>query len=353
MLRLEGFLRLAIHHERLGHPLTRIESPTETPVRPISRRRSLLVVSIALVAGLAIRLGTSVIAAFIGQQEAAASSAQWAGLGTIILGAGVGLLAGCVLAVTAVGIGMRRRTGGRRFTLVFALVLAALQIGLFALEGLGGLAPPSMFDGAPLSLWPLVGVPMLWALPAATVRLIRWRWLAVIAAAGVIVVLVIAGAQKLQADREQTALNAAYHGPSYMPATSPGSPLDGYRLRSVKLPNAFDTYAGAIQISLSYVRPDAGLSNRKYYTIDFSTGQHALFCGGDFGICPTVGTALGRPVFQNVSSGSYGISLDSGVILVGGNVGADEAISILRDLKKASVEEIAALHVDPRYVIGR
>jgi hypothetical protein len=138
-----------------------------------------------------------------------------------------------------------------------------------------------------------------------------------------------------------------------MPATSPGSPLDGYRLRSVKLPNAFDTYAGATQISLSYVRPDAGLSNRKYYTIDFSTGQHALFCGGDFGICPTVGTALGRPVFQNVSSGSYGISLDSGVILVGGNVGADEAISILRDLKKASVEEIAALHVDPRYAIGR
>ena len=117
---------------------------------------------------------------------------------------------------------------------------------------------------------------MLWALPAATVRLIRWRWLAVIAAAGVIVVLVIAGAQRLQADREQSALNAACQGPGYMPATSPGSPLDGYRLRSVKLPNAFDTYVGATQISLSYVRPDTGLSNRKYHTIDFSTGQHAL-----------------------------------------------------------------------------
>ena len=338
---------------QLGYPMTQTQPPVIIPLRPISRRRSLLVAAIALVGALAIRFGITAAAGIIGQWQAAASSTQWAGLGTIILGAAIGLLLGYAIAVTGVAIGMRRRTGGRRFALLFALVLAALQIGLFALEGLGGLANPSVFDGAPLSLWPLVGVPLLWTLPAASVRLIRWRWVAVIAAAGVIVVLVIGGAQKLQADQEQSALNSSYRGPVFGPSTSPGSPLQGYRLSSVKLPGAYDTYAGATQISLTYFRPTADRSDRKYYTIDFSTGQHSLFCGGEFGICPTVGTALGRPVFQNVSSGSYGISLDSGVIIVGGSVSSDEAISILRDLKKARVDEIAALHVDPRYAISR
>ncbi len=148
---------------------------------------------------------------------------------------------------------MQRRTGGRRFTLVFALVPGALHIGLFALGGLGRFTVPSVFAGVPLGMWLLLGGPMLWALPAASVRPIRRRWLMVIAAIGVIVVVIL-----------------------------------------------------------------------------------------------IVGTALGRPVLHITNTGSYAISLDSGVILLEGDLDPDQAVSILTDLKKASVEEIAALHVDAR-----
>ncbi len=74
MLTLGGFLRLAMHGETLGHPLTRTESPIEMPVRGLSLPRSLLVVAVFLSAALVIGLGIAAIAAFIGHRQAATSS---------------------------------------------------------------------------------------------------------------------------------------------------------------------------------------------------------------------------------------------------------------------------------------
>lgn len=167
-------------------------------------------------------------------------------------------------------------------------------------------------------------------------------------AIGVIVVVILIGTQKLQADREQSTANAAYRGPTFAPSLSPGSPVDGYRLRSVKLPSPFDANGGATQISLSCIRPAAEISDEKGYTIDFRVGQHALLCGDEFPVCPTVGTALGRPVLHITNADSCTVPLDSGVILLEGDLDPDQAVSILTDLKKASVEEIAALPVDVR-----
>jgi len=346
-----GFLCHNDPNEAMGALMTKTEPEFEIVVRSPSRRYSLLLVAVALIAGLILRLGILGIAAFFGQRQAAASSGSWAGLGTILLGAALGLLVGYVLAIVTVGVGMRRRSGGRRFTVVFAVILAAVQAVPFAVSGVGGLALPSAFYGVPLGFVPWVGVPMLWALPAATIGLLRWRWLAVIGAVGVIVVLVISGSQKLQADHEQSSRNSSYRGPSFAPSTSPGSPLPGYRLRSVKLPGPYERYRGATQISLSYFRPAADVYDQRYYSIDFSLGQDALYCGGEFGTCPTVGTALGHPILRIASSGSYGISLERGVIMLEGSLTPDEAVSIFGDLKAATVDEIAALRVDPRFAI--
>lgn len=95
------------------------------------------------------------------------------------------LVIGYMVAVGGVGFGMRNRAHGGRFTLIFALVLAAVHVISGLNQGLSILAVP--FDPYSTDFSAFLFIPLLYTVPAVLLRLIRWWWAPAVLAAGIVV----------------------------------------------------------------------------------------------------------------------------------------------------------------------
>ena len=95
------------------------------------------------------------------------------------------LVIGYMVAVGGVGLGMRNRARGGRFTLVFALVLAAVHVISGLNQGISILAVP--FDPYSTDFSAFLLVPLLFTVPAAILRLVRWWWVPAVLVAGIAV----------------------------------------------------------------------------------------------------------------------------------------------------------------------
>lgn len=157
--------------------------------RPVARqltaRRTLVVVAIALAAGISARAGVLALAvAQMADEQAAAESTGgatgWEGLGTVLLGAVAGVALFVVVAIASVGVGLWRKHGAGRFTALFAVMLLATLAAQWLADG-GGLtaviAAPRR--GSPELAAVVIGLSLSWALPAAIVGALRWRWVGV------------------------------------------------------------------------------------------------------------------------------------------------------------------------------
>jgi len=102
---------------------------------------------------------------------------------TVLLGAAFALVVGYMVAVGGVGFGMRNRERGGRFTLVFALILAAVHVYSAIAQGLSILAVP--FDPHSTDFSAFLLVPLVYTVPAAILRLASWRWIVVALVAGI------------------------------------------------------------------------------------------------------------------------------------------------------------------------
>ena len=111
---------------------------------------------------------------------------QISGHQVLLITAAFALVIGYMVTVGGVGLGMRNRTDGGRFTLFFALMLAGVHVVSGLAWGIGILALP--FGDASS----LVILPLLYTVPAAAVRLIRWYAVPAVAAIGAVAWVVIA-----------------------------------------------------------------------------------------------------------------------------------------------------------------
>jgi hypothetical protein len=297
---------------------------------PLTRTRTLLATVVAVVTALAIRLAGSFLFLALADAQISTPSNPYAGLGIALLGAAATIVVSVVAAVVVVIIAVRRHGSSARFVLVFSAVLVVVTI-------LGFPAGQTLIENGLL-----VAVPALWTVPAASVGLFRWRSVVVIAAIGGVVAAAVIVVQSVSDHQKQETLNSTFSGPTFAPSESPGSPLAGYRLRSVFIPNEFES-----RVQLSYIRPGPTVSDLKYYSLDFTEGQSAMMCGGEFPKCTEVGTALGVPVVIDTLDHDYYVSISGGVIELDGNRTTAEALMILNDLRPSSVDAIARLAVDP------
>jgi hypothetical protein len=95
------------------------------------------------------------------------------------------LVIGFMVAVGGVGLGMRNRDRGGLFTLVSGLVLAAIHVVSGLNQGMSILRVP--FDPSSTDFSAFLLVPLVYTIPAAILRLIRWWWVAVVLLAGIAV----------------------------------------------------------------------------------------------------------------------------------------------------------------------
>lgn len=315
------------------------------PPRPVlTVGRTLVVVAIAIGAGVAVAgVGIGLISLAATAPDSG-SSQTWDALGRTLLGFGLAVAGGVVTMVTVVGLGLRGRARGGVFTLLFAITL----VGVPVLLNLAG-GPLNSLGLHPFGRDFFLGVagffPLLWVVPAAVVRVIRWWWLPV-AIAGILVVLGVSSAvESLRETREQDQLNTEYDGLVYAPSTSPESPLAGYVLTRASLPGAYEDYEGAERISFSYLRqgsPADGLHDDTYRIgIAGLTDDH--WCNDARSSCEAIGDALGVPVMYEPLSHTFEVVIDDGVITVDGNLSAEEAIAVFADLRSATLDDIAAL----------
>ena len=295
---------------------------------PLTVRRTLVVVGIAVVAPAVLSLGGAFALSAIASTFHDPSN-PFAGLGVVIIGAIVLAVVDFALSVVVVAVGLRGRALATRFTLVFALVLAAGVV----------LALPA--SGYEVGYWLYLLAPALWTVPAAVVGLLRLRWVLTIAAAGLAVALAITGIRAFADNQQQRAIDAAYSGPVYAPSRSPESPLAGYTLREVDLP---DQYLS--QVELLYFDETAGVAHRTYYTLEFTEGTKELLCGGNYPACPEVGSALGAPVLFDDLGNDYYVAIHGGTIALQWNGPEADALRILRDLRPATLDQLSRLKVD-------
>ncbi|RFA12857.1 hypothetical protein B7R22_14500 [Subtercola boreus] len=229
-----------------------------------------------------------------------------------------------------------------------AVQVIILTVFVFS-QGLGSLFLASLPDASPSNLAAVALAPQLWVLPAAATRLVRPRWLLVVSAAGLALALLLGGAAALSGQQHQSALNAAYDGPVYAPSLSPASPVAGFHLRGVELPNGYATYDGAVQVSLSYISPGPGAdaSGDRYYDVGFSATHNPDACpsSATYSTCTEVGTAFGAPVRRSESSGDYLVELPRGSVTLTGSLTPAEALTVLADLQPSSLDAVARLRV--------
>ncbi|GAB3605876.1 hypothetical protein GCM10027413_12850 [Conyzicola nivalis] len=155
---------------------------TPSVPRPLISRFALAVVGASFVGGAAVRWTIALVAIAQARHEVS-------GLQTILLGATLGLVIGYMVAVIVVGVALHNRERGGRFTVIFASVLLAVHLYSGMSRGVGILAIPSVESSLDFS-W-LYLVPPLFTVPAAVLRLIRWRWTIGVAAAGVALAAVL------------------------------------------------------------------------------------------------------------------------------------------------------------------
>jgi len=104
---------------------------------------------------------------------------------TVLLGAAFALVIGYMVAVGGVGFGLRNRERGGLFTLLYALMLAAVHVFSGISQGMSILVVP--FDPTSTDFSAFLLVPLLYTVPAAALRLVRWWWVGVGLAAGIAV----------------------------------------------------------------------------------------------------------------------------------------------------------------------
>ncbi|WP_411700585.1 hypothetical protein [Conyzicola sp.] len=150
--------------------------------RPLTWRFALAVVAGSFVGAAAVRWTIVLVASAQARNEVS-------GLQTILLGAALGLVIGYMVAVIIVGVGMRNREHGGRFTVVFAIVLLAVHVFSGMSRGMAILAVPLVTTSSDFS-W-LFLVPPLFTVPAAAMRVIRWRWAVGVAGVGVALAAVL------------------------------------------------------------------------------------------------------------------------------------------------------------------
>jgi Ca2+/Na+ antiporter len=314
-----------------------VESPV--PLKPpLTVRRTLIVVAIALLVAGAV--GWLLFGAIYFPSLAHDIAEHYefaAGFQGLILGALIGTVAGYAVSVVTVAVGLRRRNRAGAFAGIFAAALIVTVVvwaaGLIA----------SFFDPSTHVIW-LVAVPLLWAIPATATRVLRLRWFAVVLGAALVLGLLAIGALAIKSQQDQQDIYHAYTGPIYAPSTSPDSPIDGYRLGNVDLPDQY-----LQRITLSYSRLTGGdidPSSEESYQIQFSEDTDVLPCVAGDANCPVLGTALGVNVFG--SPGGYYVSIDDGVIAIYAAFGPDAALAVLNDLTPSTIDEVSQLNVDPK-----
>jgi hypothetical protein len=104
---------------------------------------------------------------------------------TVLIGSAFALVIGYMVAVGGVGFGMRNRERGGRFTLIYALMLAAAHVFSGIAQGMSILVVP--FDPHSTDFSAFLLVPLLYTVPAASLGLVRWWWVGVVLAAGIAV----------------------------------------------------------------------------------------------------------------------------------------------------------------------
>jgi hypothetical protein len=143
------------------------EGAAGADARPLTWRHALAVVAAAFVGAAAVRWTIALIATAQARHEVS-------DLRAMLLGATLGLVIGYMVAVIVVGVALRNRDRGGRFTIVFAIVLLAVHLISGMARGIGILAVPVVASPADYS-W-LYLVPPLFTVPAAALGLVRWRW---------------------------------------------------------------------------------------------------------------------------------------------------------------------------------
>jgi hypothetical protein len=161
------------------------------------------------------------------------------------------------------------------------------------------------------------------------------------------VMLIVVGAllyNFAQKKQVEASVASAYSGPLYAPSTSPRSPLPGFELTSFDVPLTSD---GDGEIDLLYVRPASDALGRSSYTLNYGSSFDSWECGnfdpGSDSACESIGSVLGAPVVIEPSTHTYLVFVDGGVIALQGNFGDAEALTVLNDLRPASVGDFLAL----------
>ena len=161
--------------------------PVSSQRPPLTVRRSLVVVLASLVATVAVAVvGTLVLTAVMVPTD----------LGSAL----VPILGSALLAVlaapTVVVVGVWGRERSRSFAAVYTAVLALEVVFLLTWVGSGVAAVPFVSAvGFGRLCWVLA--PLLWSVPAAATGLVRARWVAYVAGAGLAVLVVLSGISSL------------------------------------------------------------------------------------------------------------------------------------------------------------
>ena len=153
-----------------------------TAPRPITWPFALTVVAGSFVVAAAVRALIIVVAS-------AQAPHDESPLQTILVGAALALVIGYMLAVIGVGVSTRNRRRGGTFTVIFAAVLLAAHLFTGFTHGMAILRLPHYVASTDYS--PLVLAPLLFTVPSAFLKVIRWRVMVLVTAIGLVVASVL------------------------------------------------------------------------------------------------------------------------------------------------------------------
>jgi hypothetical protein len=176
---------------------------------PLTARRTLIVVALALVAAAVIVFVVITIATTIALAEHAASPGGFAGLEVVFFGVVVAAFTSFGVAVTTVAVGVRGRARSKTFTGLYTGVLLVTVL-ITALSRNLPHFPVSPSDSGLSETIPwLVLAPLTWTIPAAAVHLLRWRRVAIIAGIGLVLAILATAALAFKAQIDEQARPAA------------------------------------------------------------------------------------------------------------------------------------------------
>jgi hypothetical protein len=184
---------------------------------PLTSRRTLIVVALSLIIAAAIVFVVITVATTIALAEHAASPGGFAGLEVVFFGVVVAAFTSFGGAVTTVAVGLRGRAKSKTFTGLYAGVLLGVVL-IAALSRNLPHFPVSPSDSGLSDMIPwLVLAPLTWTIPAAAVRLLRWRRVAIIAGVGLILAILATTALAFKAQIDEQARPAALVSSDFTP----------------------------------------------------------------------------------------------------------------------------------------